>query len=132
MAEQEGKVPDPQSFRAAARSSSSGSLVAGSKSLLIFFVLALAWLVGFSSRLFSVLRFESIIHEFDPWSAEFGLHERVSPPVLLADCFFLSLFYLKGLTTVRLGSWLRTTFTISSTGSMIPLGTLWGASLVAR
>uniref|UniRef100_A0A183TRE6 dolichyl-diphosphooligosaccharide--protein glycotransferase n=1 Tax=Schistocephalus solidus TaxID=70667 RepID=A0A183TRE6_SCHSO len=27
----------------------------------------LAWIVGFSSRLFSVIRFESIIHEFDPW-----------------------------------------------------------------
>ncbi|XP_065194399.1 dolichyl-diphosphooligosaccharide--protein glycosyltransferase subunit STT3B-like [Sycon ciliatum] len=44
-----------------------GSLVDGSKSLLIFVVLALAWFLGFSSRLFSVLRFESIIHEFDPW-----------------------------------------------------------------
>jgi len=39
----------------------------GSKSLIIFVVLALAWLAGFSSRLFAVIRFESIIHEFDPW-----------------------------------------------------------------
>ena len=39
----------------------------GWKSLIAFFVLALAWLVGFSSRLFAVIRFESIIHEFDPW-----------------------------------------------------------------
>ena len=39
----------------------------GWKSLIIFFVLTLAWLVGFSSRLFAVIRFESIIHEFDPW-----------------------------------------------------------------
>lgn len=27
----------------------------------------IAWLAGFSSRLFAVIRFESIIHEFDPW-----------------------------------------------------------------
>ena len=39
----------------------------GWKSLIIFFVLALAWIAGFSSRLFSVIRFESVIHEFDPW-----------------------------------------------------------------
>merc|ERR1719210_783694 len=40
---------------------------AGSKSLIVFVVLALAWAVGFASRLFAVSRFESIIHEFDPW-----------------------------------------------------------------
>ena len=40
---------------------------AGSKSLIVFVVLALAWIVGFASRLFAVIRFESIIHEFDPW-----------------------------------------------------------------
>ena len=40
---------------------------AGSKSLIVFVVLALAWVVGFASRLFAVIRFESIIHEFDPW-----------------------------------------------------------------
>ena len=39
----------------------------GWKSLLTFIILALAWLAGFSSRLFAVIRFESIIHEFDPW-----------------------------------------------------------------
>uniref|UniRef100_A0A0K2UIT8 dolichyl-diphosphooligosaccharide--protein glycotransferase n=2 Tax=Lepeophtheirus salmonis TaxID=72036 RepID=A0A0K2UIT8_LEPSM len=39
----------------------------GSKSLIVFIILALAWIVGFSSRLFAVIRFESIIHEFDPW-----------------------------------------------------------------
>ncbi|KAL3317093.1 Dolichyl-diphosphooligosaccharide--protein glycosyltransferase subunit stt3b [Cichlidogyrus casuarinus] len=39
----------------------------GCKGLLTFFILAVAWLVGFGSRLFSVIRFESIIHEFDPW-----------------------------------------------------------------
>ena len=39
----------------------------GWQSLIIFAVLALAWIAGFSSRLFAVIRFESIIHEFDPW-----------------------------------------------------------------
>ncbi|XP_044730393.1 dolichyl-diphosphooligosaccharide--protein glycosyltransferase subunit STT3B isoform X2 [Chrysoperla carnea] len=40
---------------------------AGLSSLLIFTILLLAWISGFSSRLFAVIRFESIIHEFDPW-----------------------------------------------------------------
>ncbi|CAG2173631.1 unnamed protein product, partial [Oppiella nova] len=41
--------------------------VLGRQSLLRVTVLALAWLAGFCSRLFAVIRFESIIHEFDPW-----------------------------------------------------------------
>ena len=41
--------------------------VLGIQSLLSFLILFCAWLVGFSSRLFAVVRFESIIHEFDPW-----------------------------------------------------------------
>jgi dolichyl-diphosphooligosaccharide--protein glycosyltransferase len=46
-----------------------GSLLnpAGSMSLIVFVVLGLAWVLGFASRLFAVIRFESIIHEFDPW-----------------------------------------------------------------
>ncbi|XP_061396921.1 dolichyl-diphosphooligosaccharide--protein glycosyltransferase subunit STT3B-like [Musca vetustissima] len=40
---------------------------AGYSSLITFAVLLIAWLAGFSSRLFAVIRFESIIHEFDPW-----------------------------------------------------------------
>jgi len=39
----------------------------GSLSLITFAVLAICWITGFLSRLFSVIRFESIIHEFDPW-----------------------------------------------------------------
>lgn len=39
----------------------------GATSLLTFVILALCWLVGFASRLFAIIRFESIIHEFDPW-----------------------------------------------------------------
>ena len=39
----------------------------GSKSLLTVTILLATWLLGFGSRLFAVIRFESIIHEFDPW-----------------------------------------------------------------
>lgn len=39
----------------------------GAQSLLVFLVLGLACVAAFSSRLFAVIRFESIIHEFDPW-----------------------------------------------------------------
>ena len=41
--------------------------IAGAQSLLIAVILVLACIVAFSSRLFAVIRFESIIHEFDPW-----------------------------------------------------------------
>ena len=37
------------------------------KGLLTFAILFLACLAAFSARLFAVIRFESIIHEFDPW-----------------------------------------------------------------
>lgn len=40
---------------------------AGYSSLITFVILLIAWISGFSSRLFAVIRFESIIHEFDPW-----------------------------------------------------------------
>lgn len=40
---------------------------AGYSSLITFAVLLIAWIAGFASRLFAVIRFESIIHEFDPW-----------------------------------------------------------------
>lgn len=39
----------------------------GKTSLIKFTVLGLCWLLSFCSRLFAVIRFESIIHEFDPW-----------------------------------------------------------------
>lgn len=44
-----------------------GGLSAGCQSLLSFSILLLACVCGFSSRLFAVIRFESLIHEFDPW-----------------------------------------------------------------
>lgn len=37
------------------------------KDVLRWFILLLIALIAFLSRLFSVLRFESIIHEYDPW-----------------------------------------------------------------
>lgn len=42
-------------------------VIAGTQSLLIVVILVLACIVAFASRLFAVIRFESIIHEFDPW-----------------------------------------------------------------
>ncbi|XP_028394405.1 dolichyl-diphosphooligosaccharide--protein glycosyltransferase subunit STT3B-like [Dendronephthya gigantea] len=50
----------------------------GIQSLLCFVVLSLAWIVGFASRLFAVIRFESIIHEFDPWFNYRATHHLVS------------------------------------------------------
>lgn len=44
---------------------------AGCQSLLSFTILLLACVCGFSSRLFAVIRFESLIHEFDPWWGTF-------------------------------------------------------------
>ena len=45
----------------------SKDVIAGARSLLVVSVLGMACVVAFSSRLFAVIRFESIIHEFDPW-----------------------------------------------------------------
>ena len=42
-------------------------VITGTQSLLTVVILGLACIVAFSSRLFAVIRFESIIHEFDPW-----------------------------------------------------------------
>lgn len=42
-------------------------VIAGTQSLLIVVILVLACIAAFASRLFAVIRFESIIHEFDPW-----------------------------------------------------------------
>ncbi|XP_058961163.1 dolichyl-diphosphooligosaccharide--protein glycosyltransferase subunit STT3B [Pocillopora verrucosa] len=50
----------------------------GWQSLLTFTILSLAWLVGFASRLFAVIRFESIIHEFDPWFNYRSTHHLVT------------------------------------------------------
>uniref|UniRef100_M3ZKC8 Dolichyl-diphosphooligosaccharide--protein glycosyltransferase subunit STT3B n=1 Tax=Xiphophorus maculatus TaxID=8083 RepID=M3ZKC8_XIPMA len=51
---------------------------AGWQSLLSFTILFLACLAGFSSRLFAVIRFESIIHEFDPWFNYRSTHHLTS------------------------------------------------------
>ncbi|CAJ0580730.1 unnamed protein product, partial [Mesorhabditis spiculigera] len=47
-------------------------------SLLTFAILGLAWFVGFASRLFAIVRFESIIHEFDPWFNYRATHQMVA------------------------------------------------------
>lgn len=49
----------------------------GSTKLLTFVVLTLCWIVGFASRLFAIIRFESIIHEFDPWWVYMVYYESV-------------------------------------------------------
>ncbi|CAD6188574.1 unnamed protein product [Caenorhabditis auriculariae] len=49
----------------------------GLTTLLTFAILALAWFVGFASRLFAIVRFESIIHEFDPWFNYRATHHMV-------------------------------------------------------
>lgn len=49
------------------KASLASSSKAGQELLLRVSILAVAWLCGFCSRLFAVIRFESIIHEFDPW-----------------------------------------------------------------
>lgn len=41
--------------------------VSSQKILLKRSILGLIAVVAFSSRLFSIVRYESIIHEFDPW-----------------------------------------------------------------
>ncbi|XP_017774410.1 PREDICTED: dolichyl-diphosphooligosaccharide--protein glycosyltransferase subunit STT3B [Nicrophorus vespilloides] len=56
-----------KSSAAPAEGKISNSSKAGIASLIVFVILLLAWIAGFSSRLFAVIRFESIIHEFDPW-----------------------------------------------------------------
>ncbi|CAF4382712.1 unnamed protein product, partial [Adineta steineri] len=45
----------------------SSSSSAGLKSLITVIILICVCISGFLSRLFSIIRFESVIHEFDPW-----------------------------------------------------------------
>lgn len=79
-----------------------GTSAAGLSSLITFTVLLLAWISGFASRLFAVIRFESIIHEFDPWYVSesyfltpFQFCQRVSFPLLLLSSldFYLHFFF---------------------------------------
>lgn len=55
------------SSRAAKNAVKKNSYVGSISSLIVFSVLLMCWIAGFASRLFAVIRFESIIHEFDPW-----------------------------------------------------------------
>jgi len=56
----------------------SSSSIYGAQYLLTFFILGGAWVVAFFSRLFAVVRFESIIHEFDPWFNYRATHHLVN------------------------------------------------------
>mgnify|MGYP001506774139 CR=1 FL=1 len=64
----------------------------GKTSLIRFTVLGLCWLIAFCSRLFAVIRFESIIHEFDPWFVKFFYF--VTWLILVFWYLRLDLFYL--------------------------------------
>ena len=46
---------------------SAKNLASSVSPILQFFILILIWLLGFLIRIFSIIRYESIIHEFDPW-----------------------------------------------------------------
>ena len=67
----------------------------GSKTLLTLTCLLGTWLLGFGSRLFAVIRFESIIHEFDPWfnyrathhlSGKFSIQKKILNLITLMNC----------------------------------------------
>lgn len=50
----------------------------GVKTLLVVSSLACICIAGFMTRLFSVIRYESIIHEFDPWFNYRATHHMVT------------------------------------------------------
>jgi len=50
----------------------------GVKTLLVFVILSCICITGFMVRLFSVIRYESIIHEFDPWFNYRATHMMVT------------------------------------------------------
>lgn len=90
---------------------------AGWQSLLSFTILFLAWLAGFSSRLFAVIRFESIIHEFDPWWVEFEMFLRCAAYKLpLYQAALRRKFLLSHVrwTGCNITSWEARTFTKSN------------------
>ena len=68
---------------------------AGLNSLITFTVLLLAWISGFASRLFAVIRFESIIHEFDPWYVFLRDYVRMYVFYVIKFNLVRKLFYLK-------------------------------------
>ena len=67
IADAEDTTPPISEVKQEKQSQTFNAAPEGIKSLLTFGVLALACLAAFCSRLFAVIRFESIIHEFDPW-----------------------------------------------------------------
>jgi len=69
----------------------------GLTSLISFTVLTCAYISGFMSRLFSAIRFESIIHEFDPW------FNYRSTPYMTENGFYNFLNWFDELSWYRLG-----------------------------
>ncbi|KAI6645644.1 Dolichyl-diphosphooligosaccharide--protein glycosyltransferase subunit STT3B [Oopsacas minuta] len=53
-------------------------ILKSASSLLVVLILSLACVAAFISRLFAVIRFESIIHEFDPWFNYRATHYMVN------------------------------------------------------
>ena len=53
--------------RATAAKAMNEKVANAAERLLVVVILAICCIEGFISRLFAVIRFESIIHEFDPW-----------------------------------------------------------------
>lgn len=93
------------------------------ESLLKWGILTLAGILAFSTRLFSVLRFESVIHEFDPYfnyrttkflteQGKSGSSHRV-PRHFIYQTFFQA-------------------FTTSTIGLMIELGIHWAVLSVEQ
>lgn len=52
--------------------------ISGAKTLLVVIILSCICITGFMVRLFSVIRYESIIHEFDPWFNYRSTHMMVT------------------------------------------------------
>jgi dolichyl-diphosphooligosaccharide--protein glycosyltransferase len=65
----------------------------GYTSLLTFAVLSLACVVGFASRLFAVVRFESIIHEFGNSFLPFLSNLSIFRSMVNTDSYILSFLF---------------------------------------
>lgn len=65
--EENADIDNQQDAAANKNNKFNSASIYGAQYLLTFFILGAAWIVAFFSRLFAVVRFESIIHEFDPW-----------------------------------------------------------------
>jgi dolichyl-diphosphooligosaccharide--protein glycosyltransferase len=78
------------------------------------FILAFIYILASAVRLFSVLRYESIIHEFDPW---FNFR---ATRMLVADGFYEFWNWFDNMTWYPLGRWV---------GNTVYPGLMWTAAL---